>query len=49
MAILKQEFGIGLRDKQKLNFDWVTERYMGTGGATYDWQLDRHQLWSQFW
>ena len=39
MAILKQEFGIGLRDKQKLNFDWETERYVGMGALpmTNDW------------
>ena len=38
-AILKQEFGIGPRDKQKLNFGWETERYMGTGvlPMTDDW------------
>ena len=46
MAILKQEFEIGLRGKQKLNFDGGAERYMGSGGATYDQQLDKHQLWS---
>ena len=37
-AILKWEFGIGPRDKQKLNFDEGTER-CGDGG--------RHQPWSQ--
>ena len=35
MAILKQEFGIGLRGKQKLNLDGETEM-CGGGGATYD-------------
>ena len=47
MAILKWEFGIGPRGKQKLNFEWETEIYMGTGGATCDQWLDRHQSWSQ--
>ena len=46
MAFLKWEFGIGLRDKQKLNFEWETERYMGTRGATYDQWLNKHQSWS---
>ena len=36
------KFGIGLRDKQKLNLD-----VCGDGGATYDQWLDRHQPWSQ--
>ena len=36
MAILKWEFGIGLRDKQKLNFEWETEKMCGDGGSTYD-------------
>ena len=35
MAILKQEFGIGLRDKQKINLDGETEM-CGGGGAIYD-------------
>ena len=46
MAILKWEFGIGLRGKQKLNLDGETEM-CGDGGATYDQWLDRHQPWSQ--
>ena len=41
MAILKWEFGIGLRSKQKLNLDGETEM-CGHGGATYDQWLDRH-------
>ena len=46
MAILKWEFGIGLRDKQMLNFDWETKGCMRAGGATYDRGLDKHQSWS---
>ena len=42
----KTKFGIGPRDKQKLNFEWETEIYMGPEGATYDQWLDRHQSWS---
>ena len=45
-AILKWEFGIVLRDKQKLNFEWEAKRYMRAGGATYDQWLDKHQSWS---
>ena len=45
MAILKWEFGIELRGKQKLNLDGETKT-CGGGGATYDQWLDRHQSWS---
>ena len=45
-AILKWEFGIGPRDKQKLNLEWKTKRYVGTRGTTYDQWLDKHQSWS---
>ena len=48
MAILKWEFGIRPRDKQKLNFDWEPKKCMGMGGSTYDQWLDRHQSWSWF-
>ena len=46
MAILKWEFGIGLRGKKMLNLDGETKT-CGDGGATYDQWLDRHQSWSR--
>ena len=41
------KFGVRLRGKQKLNFEWGTENMYGLGvlPVTNDWI--RHQSWSQ--
>ena len=58
MAILKEEFGIGPRDKQRLNFEWETKKCMGMGAlpmtsdcinTSHGHSLGREMWVSQLW